>query len=238
MWPAGNAQLTRSAGTERWRASLPFGGNSPLAAFNGELIMDRGEVRSTLDGSRKVESPGANVVRNPLMGAAGRTLLIDPPSICCPTCPCPAALPRVDALRMKPGSAVHERQKTIAAMGGPTSFVTTSDAVATRQGELLIAGSTNGSVVRLIALNAAGDERFACEIPQSPVAGPNTPSRFDSPVALLGGKWAVVEEVDCPVGLKGVNPILRVFEVPGERPPPHGWVGAGGSASGGSRPLP
>lgn len=226
-----------SAGTERWVVLLQSDHERPLAVFGGELIMAFGEVRSTVDGLKRVAAPGGSLVRNPLMTPLGRTLLIDPPSQCCPTCPCPQIAPRVDAIRLQPDSPVLDWQTPIATSSGSGLSTIVSEPVATRQGDLLIARVQNGKPVELSALNAAGAKRFSCEIPTTPVAGGAT-SHFITAAALLSNRWAVVEHIECLICAVPSNPRLRVFEVPGERPTLHGWVGTRGSPSGSSRPLP
>ena len=234
VWLPAQLISSTSAGAERWRVSLSPGIEVPLAVFRGEVMLNHGEVRSTLDGTKLVDAPGGTLLRTPLMGSNSRTVLVDPPSTCCPTCPCPQALPRVDAMRVQSGSATLDWQTNIAS--GIWDAV--SDPVATRQGDLLIAGDSMGSAARLIALGSSGTPRFSCEIPPTVLPGGATSSRFTSPVALIAGRWAVVEELECHTCVVNPNPRLRVFNVPGERPTLHGWVGAHGSASGSSRPLP
>ncbi len=225
------------SGAERWRVALPPGIDLPVAVYRSEVLLKGGEVRSTLDGTRRVDAPQGRMVHNALLGAQSRTLLIDPPVPCCPSCPCPVPIPRINAINLKPGSPHVDWEASVAMDPGGTIGIFSSDSVATRKGDLLVAGASGLSLTHLIALDTSGAQRFSCDIPGS-APSVSVLSRYDSPVALIAGRWAVVEDIECPVCLANPSPRLRVFEVPGEGPTLHGWVGAYGSPTGGSRPLP
>lgn len=221
-----------ASGAERWRVTVTEGTQAPLAAYGTEVILAGGEVRATLDGTKRAGAAGGWVRRNALMAPASRTLLRDPPFECCPQCSCPPPLPRLDAIGLAAGSAAVEWTTTIASANGVTVTPRVSDTVASGKSELLVAGASS-----LFGLTAQGAIRFTCEIPQTLPAQAST-SSFDSPVALLHGRWAVVETIECPGCLVNPPPRLRVLEVPGETPALHGWVGARGAASGAGRSLP
>ncbi|MBS1153593.1 MAG: putative lipoprotein, partial [Myxococcaceae bacterium] len=184
-----------ASGAERWRVPLDHGADLPVGAWRGEVIVNGGQVRSALDGTLRAEAPAGALIKNVLIGSNTRTLLVDPPSPCCPTCPCPQIQPRVEAIRLASGSAAVDWQTNLAsATSGIWGSVT--DSIATRQGDLLIAAASYGNSTQLIALNSAGAKRFACEIPPTIPASPGTSSRYSSAVALLSGRWAAVEDIE------------------------------------------
>ena len=125
----------------------------------------------------------------------------------------------------------------IAVSNGVGIWAAASDAFAARQGDVLVASSSNPNFTSLVALTPAGTQRYACEIPPV-VPGSLDPSTYTSPTSLITGRWAVLEQTQCRNCLHNPPPKLRVFEVPGVSPATRGWVSAGGSPAGGSRPLP
>jgi hypothetical protein len=110
-----------------------------------------------------------------------------------------------------------------------------SDPVFDSEGNFLVAASGLPDHA-LLALSPSGETKFSCEIPTGSSA--LTQSTFASPVALLNGRWAVVETIECTYCLIGSILRLRVFDTPGELPATHGWMSAAGGASGAARPLP
>jgi hypothetical protein len=220
-------------GNERFRVAA----STPLAAFGGEVVLTSGEVRSSMDGAVRATS-AMWLHDSVLMSSAARIVVHAPPSggLCtCDDagmnceCPPPQPNPEIDAFAVAPGSA----QSTWAAL---VSFgnAAVSHTVATDLGDTLVLGGFWTGDQRLIALTASGHRRFDCSVP------PFSPGREDTvigPVALLEGRWGLMERTQCASCPSLTGSRLRVFEVPGERRATKGWAGAVGGPSGGSRPV-
>jgi hypothetical protein len=224
------------SGAERWRVLAP--GVTPSAVYNGALILADGQVRSSVNGSAIAPALARGTIRNALMSAAGRTLLTPPLGNCCEGCDdCGQQVPSVTAIAFAQGGTVALWQQQIAWRLGGSSWALVSETAASAQGDLLVATTTENKPPSLRALTSAGATRFDCPL-SAPTALGGIETRFVSPVALLDGRWASVETEICPACTKQPPPRLRMFDVPGESPAKHGWVGARGGPSGSARPLP
>ncbi len=226
------------AGVERFRLDVQ-GEPTPIAAYNGEVTLRRGEVRSAFDGSLRATAPEGSPMRNVLMGSTARTFVHQPMSYgCCEACECKVpSYAEVDVVSFAPGASAASWETPVASTSGVTNYVAVSDSAFERQGDILLAASANLAVSKLFALTNSGAERFACEIPPGPM-GTLGYTRYSSAAALLNGRWAVVEQIECRNCTHNPLPRLRMFEVPGVAPATRGWVSAGGNPSGGARPLP
>lgn len=238
------------AGVERWRAPVTSS-PTPLAAYHGEVTLQGGEVRAALDGTWRAAAPPGGLLRNALMSSTARTLLHQFQGCsCCETCgevcDCAPQPPTVTALALPPGGTTPWWEVPVATPTGLS--ITLSDSVATAAGDTLVAVAASppwppaglpGPMTALLGLTSSGATRFSCVLPPTPQPfGSGGGSTFSSAVALLDGRWAVVETIQCNTCVHNPAPRVRVFDLPGEAPATHGWVGAYGGPSGASRPLP
>lgn len=204
------------SGVERWRQvaplTSPWSISAPVAAFNGELLLEHGEVRSTVDGALRVGTGPGDLLSNPLMGTRGRLWLRELQSS-----------GRINAFSTSPGVSLWTWETLVDGMGSGL----VSGMVADASGGLLVAvGGTRHPTV-LTALGPQGVERFSCEVP-----GASAYEVTAIAATLLDDRWVALED------RFEQTPRLRVFEVPGARPATHGWVSAMGSPSGNRRPMP
>ena len=208
----------RATGVERWRwvapLATPYAVQKPIAVFNGEVITEGGEVRSAQDGSLRAAAPAGEIQNNPLMGPSARILLRRPVSMFA-----------VEAIAMSPGGATQTWAAEVITLHGSNSI---TDTVASASGGLLVAAGGSRQATMLKSFDGLGAERFSCQVPGNVPGG----SMVHLPVALLDGRWAVVESRYM------VPAQLRVFEVPGERPATRGWLSRYGSPSGNRHPVP
>ena len=208
----------RATGVERWRwvapLATPYAVQRPIAVFNGEVITEGGEVRSAQDGSVRAAAPAGEIQNNPLMGLWARVLLRRPVSML-----------SVDAIAMSPGGATQTWAAEVITLHG---FNAITDTVASASGGLLVAAGGSRQATILKSFDGLGAERFSCLVPDNVPGG----SMVHLPVALLDGRWVVVESRYM------VPAQLRVFEVPGELPATRGWLGRYGSPSGNRHPVP
>ncbi|MDP1829870.1 MAG: choice-of-anchor D domain-containing protein [Archangium sp.] len=208
----------RATGVERWRwvapAATPAAVARPIAVFNGEVILEGGEVRATQDGSVRASAPAGDVQDHPLMGPSARMLVRRPPSN-----------DRLEVIAMDRGVATPAWEALVTTLHGSNAI---TDTVATLGGGVLVASGGSRQPNVLKSFSSLGVERFACVIPGNVPGG----AMVHQPVAMLDGRWAVVES-------RYLMPAqLRVFEVPGELRATRGWLGRNGSPSGCPRPVP
>jgi hypothetical protein len=216
------------SGTERWHLDRPR--PSPLAVFNGELLLRSGEVLSSVNGSHLTQTPAGTGT----MSVGRRTLIRSP---------CDDS-PDIDGecfgIAIGPVTA-SDFPSSSSNASWTTAFSERLDGqwawepLATRQGGTLVATRTGtGGLSALVGLDSRGGQRFSCPLaPTSPA--PADLTLFDSSVALLDGRWAVLETTLHPMS---ISRRLRVFELPGESAALRGWVSSAGGPSGACRPLP
>lgn len=232
VYEAPELRSVDSAGVDRWLVSPAVPSSvTPVSVFNGQVVLTEGRVVSTIDGSTLSPALPLGTMRNALMSSTGRTLLLPP------TLTKPIILPprTVRAIWVPSQSVVPAWDQLVAETDNQIWFGLVSDLAASASGDVLVAGAIGPSSTLLTALTSSGTTRFACEVANAP---PDVTLRFDSAVALLDGRWAVVEHYECRVCDGGDSNRLRVFAVPGERPATHGWVGSFGGPFGDSRPAP
>jgi hypothetical protein len=241
-WVSGTgAQLfsLNAQGAERFRIGV-MADPTPVAAYHGEVMLKHGEVRSALDGSLRALGMVGTANTSPVMSAAARGYLFQTQSYgCCTGCECklPVMPPEIDAASFAPGTAMPSWQVTIANTSGTSVPPTISNPLGTRAGDMLFTVTTNVTPSTLEALTAAGTERFSCELPEGLQSALGYVD-YTGAAALLNGRWAVLERIECRNCTHNPNPRLRIFETPGLAAPQHGWVSPGGASAGASRPLP
>ncbi len=227
--PPPEVRSISASGADRWR-TVEVGSSpvTPLSVFNRQLVLVGGRVVSTSDGAKLLAAPSVGVYRNPLMSLTERTVLLQP------TVTKPSPLPSwtVTAISVPSTSETPSWAMDVASTNHQ-GWHGVSDLVAGANGDTLVAGASGTNTTALTALTATGAPRFTCELP---TMGSGLVLKFDSPVVLLEGRWALVDGSDCCDF--GEERRLRLFEVPGQRPARRGWVGAAGGPSGGARPLP
>ncbi len=219
--PAHHLVSLAPSGATRFTLSFMWR-DAPHAVFNGELLMNSGEVRSTLDGAVK---PGAyrDWSRGDLaalMSATGRYRWVD--DECCPACDCAGSL----ALQ---GWAVGGTQPRFTWASFGTSASRVSQPQLLSDGSVLFASQVQGGTdVKLRALDSSGAQTFACTIGSASL-GMGATRRWGGATALTQGRWAVLEHTSCPSCIHDPPPVLRVYAVPGLTVAPSGWTGVGGS---------
>jgi hypothetical protein len=206
-----------TSGVERWRqsapVSMPWSLDEPIATFNGELLLDGGEVRSTVDGAERVATPAGDLLSNPLMGTAGRLWLR-----------AVQAAQRIDAFSTRPGFTQPAWETEVTQLHGANLV---SGTVAVEGGGLIVAVGDARHPTYLKAIGPQGEPRFSCEI-----VGMQSGGSLALMASLLENRWVALDD------RYQTAPRLTVYEVPGERPALHGWVKATGSPAGNRRPLP
>lgn len=197
--------------------------DAPVAAFNGDLLLASGEVRSTLDGSLKPSARHTGTWRPlaPLLSATARFRWND--SGCCPTCDCDA----IGFTELEGWAAAATSPRFTWGVFNSFDPVTT-ELTLLKDGTALFASPKYPSNdVYLRALDGSGAEQFSCLV-GSGFSG-SDPVRWQGATALTAGRWAVVEQVHCTNCLHDPPPTLRVYSTPGLELATSGWTGPGGT---------
>jgi hypothetical protein len=111
----------------------------------------------------------------------------------------------------------------------PTAPVLLSDASV-----LLASKKSADASVMLRAIDAQGNELFACALPNGGLSA--APSQYTGPVAFAAGKWAVVRQDHCDFCNHEPSPYVDVFSVPGLSEAAAGWTSDRGGPSRSGRP--
>jgi len=193
----------------------------PRAAFNGELLMQSGELRSTVDGQVRAGPLRFDfeTVLSPLMSASARYRwrMID----CCPACDCDDELLGLSLDGFAAGSG------TPRFTWGPIDgFVVphVSEASLLSDGSALFASEVpSTAMVELRAIDAAGAQKFACTIGSA--SRPYESSTWLGPAALVSGRWVVVQQDHCFTCVHDPAPVLKAYDVTGLSIAAAGWTG-------------
>jgi hypothetical protein len=198
-----------------------------MAAYNGQLVTDVGQVRSTADGALLAQADGGALFWLP--GTAGETSLMSAtswaqvgtynPCGACQSCACPAIDPSLMMARGFPAGSGVERFVETVGDGAFTQPVLLSDGSV-----LMAAAQPPGPAEKLRALDAQGNTLFECELPVAD-AGSGLTYNYLGAVALTNGAWAVVNQVGCNGCFISAPPELDVFAAPGLSEAPSGWTG-------------
>lgn len=219
--PSNHLVSLAPSGATRFTISL-WSMDAPQAAYNGELLMKSGEVRSTLDGAVK---PGtyrdwSRGDLAALMSPTGRYRWVDVE--CCPSCDC------ADSLALQgwaPGGT--QPRFTSTSFGAYASRVSQPQLLA--DGSVLFASQVKGGTdVLLRALDTSGTQKFACTVGSADL-GQGATRTWSGATALTQSRWAVLEHTSCPSCIHDPPPVLRVYAAPGLAVAATGWTGVGGS---------
>lgn len=214
---------------------------APVATFNGELLMDTKDLRSTVNGGLIAagENPGFGTVLAlaPLMSLGFRYEWRQ--LGCCPSCKCDALGPYLPQVQLEGRADAQSSRRFSYNASGPDHPPQVSQPLLLSSGSALFASHRSGeNVVALREVDSLGKERFSCEL--GPASSSGEVHFWTGATVLAQGRWAVVEQVACPSCLRAPDPILRVYETPGLSLSSVGWVSAGGELgrAAGSRTSP
>ncbi len=168
-----------ATGALRWQQDSPgkdpLALKNPVAVFNGELLLEGGELRSSLDGSL-IAAPPAGVLPFSLMEPGSRTLLRRSMVFS----------EQLDAVSLRPGLAAMDWE----AMATTLHFPDRQSGLFAAAGGGFLLGSGDSRHPHLLrAVNARGVERFSC-----PEGGGTAPA-----VAFLDERWASRFDDDSPL---------------------------------------
>jgi len=238
----GLASFTPGGGS-RWLVRAPW--VPAMAASSGQVAMGT-RLWSTTDGALLEPSPLApdpgtmNVFDDeaPLL-AANAVYAFGTQNGCCPTCECPAMVPK-ELLRSVRRDAWPLWDVGLSS-GIPTEPVPVLSAGAlTADGDVLFAQSSGigyrnsfSPPPMLRAVTSQGTERFACDLPGTTVYDDVL---YRGATMLQQGRWVAVLQEQCFVCNQEPPPQILSFDLPGLDLAPSGWPTAGGSNRRAGRP--